>query len=41
MLQADVCNSPHMCEHCTLRDLNGACQGLQPQQWLLSVTKCK
>ena len=40
MLQADVCNSTHMCEHCTLRDLNGACR-LQPQQSLLSVTKCK
>ena len=42
MLQAEVCNSTHMCGCCTLRDLNGACQALQPQEWLLSlITKCK
>ena len=42
MPQADVCNSTHMCEYCTLRDLIGACQAFPPQEWLLSlITKCK
>ena len=42
MLQADVCNFTHMCEYCSLRDINGACSALQPQEWLLSlITKGK
>ena len=39
MLQADVCNSTHMCEFCTLRDLNGACEALQPQGWSFSKSR--
>ena len=37
MLQADVHSFTHMCEYCTLRDLNGPSQALQPQEWLLSL----
>ena len=38
MLQADIDISTHLCEYCTIRDLNGACQALQPQEWLF-ITK--
>ena len=30
MLQADVHSFNHMCEYCTVRDLNEAHQALQP-----------
>ena len=30
MVQADMLSSTDKCEHCTLRELNGGCQALQP-----------